>query len=144
MGMSLGPTSDGDDAEMMLDINTTPLIDVMLVLLVMLIITIPVQLHAVNLHMTAGSSAQDKRQPEVARLYIDEHSVVHWNDQPLASHAELQARMDAAAAQLNQPEIQIRADNSARYDKVVEVMASASRSGLMKLGLMDTESSDMP
>ena len=142
MGLNLGTTPEGDDAEPILDINTTPLIDVMLVLLVMLIITIPIQFHAVNLNMTAGSSSIEHL-PAVVRLYIDENNVVYWNDLPLTSHAELQAHMNAAAALMTQPEIHVRSHNSAKYDKVVEVMASASRSGLLKLGLVDAESSDM-
>ena len=141
MGLNLGPTPESDDAEPILDINTTPLIDVMLVLLVMLIITIPIQFNAVNLHMTAGASSIE-HQPEVVTINIDENNVVHWNGLPLTSHAELQAHMNAAAAQPTQPEIHVRPHNLAKYDKVVEVMASASRSGLLKLGLVDAESSD--
>ena len=121
------------------DINTTPLIDVMLVLLIMLIITIPVQLHAVNLNMPNGNPPPSDIKPEVLRVDIDERSTVLWNGEAVAELAEVERRFEQLAAQPVQPEVHLRPDKQARYDVVAGVMASAQRSGLTKLGIMGSE-----
>jgi biopolymer transport protein ExbD len=77
-----------DEPEVMMDINTTPLIDVMLVLLIMLIITIPVQLHSINLDMPTGTPPPAIKKPTIVRIEIDARNVVHWNDKTLADRAE--------------------------------------------------------
>jgi len=125
--------------EPMMDINTTPLIDVMLVLLIMLIITIPIQLHAVNLNMPNGNPPPSDIKPEVLRVDIDEHSTVLWNGEAVAELAEVERRFEQLAAQPVQPEVHLRPDKQARYDVVAGVMASAQRSGLTKLGIMGSE-----
>ncbi|HEY1393799.1 MAG TPA: biopolymer transporter ExbD [Methylibium sp.] len=125
--------------EPVVDINTTPLIDVMLVLLIMLIITIPVQLHAVKLNMPAGNPPQSDVKPEVLRIDIDPRSVVLWNGEPVADRADLEARMERAAALPAQPEVHLRPDRHARYDVVAGVMASAQRIGLSKIGIVGSE-----
>ena len=139
MGMNLGSTPSDGDLEPLMDINTTPLIDVMLVLLVMLIITIPIQLHAVNLNLPVGTPPPTELKPEVVKIDIDETSAVYWNGLPVASRAELQARMKAAAAQAVQPEIHIRPNKRAKYNSFAEVMVSANQSGLLKLGVVGSE-----
>lgn len=125
--------------EPMMDINTTPLIDVMLVLLIMLIITIPIQLHAVNLNMPNGNPPPRDIKPEVLRVDIDEHSTVLWNGEAVAELSEVERRFEQLAAQPVQPEVHLRPDKQARYDVVAGVMASAQRSGLTKLGIMGSE-----
>ncbi len=125
--------------EPMMDINTTPLIDVMLVLLIMLIITIPIQLHAVNLNMPNGNPPPSDIKPEVLRVDIDEHSTVLWNGEAVAELSEVERRFEQLAAQPVQPEVHLRPDKQARYDVVAGVMASAQRSGLTKLGIMGSE-----
>jgi biopolymer transport protein ExbD len=125
--------------EPMMDINTTPLIDVMLVLLIMLIITIPIQLHAVNLNMPNGNPPPSDIKPEVLRVDIDERSTVLWNGEAVADIAEVERRFEQVAAQPVQPEVHLRPDKQARYDVVAGVMASAQRSGLTKLGIMGSE-----
>jgi biopolymer transport protein ExbD len=125
--------------EPMMDINTTPLIDVMLVLLIMLIITIPIQLHAVNLNMPNGNPPPSDIKPEVLRVDIDERSTVLWNGEAVAELAEVERRFEQLAAQPVQPEVHLRPDKQARYDVVAGVMASAQRSGLTKLGIMGSE-----
>ena len=125
--------------EPMMDINTTPLIDVMLVLLIMLIITIPIQLHAVNLNMPNGNPPPSDIKPEVLRVDIDEHSTVLWNGEAVAELSEIERRFEQLAAQPVQPEVHLRPDKQARYDVVAGVMASAQRSGLTKLGIMGSE-----
>ena len=122
------------------DINTTPLIDVMLVLLVMLIITIPIQLHSVNLGLPVGKPPPAPEvKPEVVRIDIDPSSTIHWNGTPLADVAELRARLQAAAAQPTQPEVHVRPDQLAKYDRFADVMVAADQAGLHKLGVIGSE-----
>ncbi len=137
-GRRAGAPSD----EPMMDINTTPLIDVMLVLLIMLIITIPIQLHAVNLNMPNGNPPPSDLKPEVLRIDIDERSAVLWNGEALNEAnelAEVERRFEQVAAQPVQPEVHLRPDRHAKYNVVAGVMASAQRSGLTKLGIMGSE-----
>src|SRR5205814_2869301 len=103
MAMNLG-AGGGQEPEVMVDINTTPLIDVMLVLLIMLIITIPIQTHAVKLNMPIGQPPPSSVQPQVVTIDVDFDGTIIWNGDTLSGRPELEARMRAAAAQLNQPE----------------------------------------
>lgn len=125
--------------EPMMDINTTPLIDVMLVLLIMLIITIPIQLHAVNLNMPHGNPPPSDIKPEVLRIDVDERSTMLWNGEPVADLPEVERRFEQLARQAVQPEVHLRPDKRARYDVVAGVMASAQRAGLNKLGIVGSE-----
>ena len=138
MSMNVGSGS-GDDQDVMIDINTTPLIDVMLVLLIMLIITIPVQLHAVNMDMPMGNPPPPLVKPEVVKIDIDALSVVYWNGLPVTSRAELESKIQAAAKQAVQPEIHLRPNKNAKYDVVAGVMASTQRLGLTKIGIIGSE-----
>lgn len=139
MAMNLPSLTNGqDEPEVMMDINTTPLIDVMLVLLIMLIITIPVQLHSVNLDMPQAATAQPKK-PNVVRIEVDARSVVHWNGKPLADRAALDAFLFEAKGQQPQPELHIKAQAKAKYEAVAAVLASAQRQGLTKIGIVGTE-----
>jgi len=139
MGMNVGTGSGSGEPEVMLDINTTPLIDVMLVLLIMLIITIPSQLHSVNLDMPLPSNAPKKADPVVYRVDVDANSVVNLNGKPLASRAELELKLKEAAQMQPQPEIHIRSHAKARYEVAASVMAAAQRGGLTKLGIVGAE-----
>jgi biopolymer transport protein ExbD len=139
MGMNVGQSSGGGDPEPIMDINTTPLIDVMLVLLVMLIITIPIQLHSVNLNMPVGTPPPSTVKPEVVRLDIDEKSTVYWNGTAVVDRAALEAKMAEAAAQPEQPEVHVRPNKAARYNTFAEVMVSANKMGLVKLGVIGSE-----
>src|SRR5437764_6170666 len=106
MAMNIGSgNSSGDDVIM--DINTTPLIDVMLVLLVMLIITIPIQLHAVNLEMPVGTPPQQNIQPEKVQIDIDERSTVYWQGLPVTA-VDLEQKMELVSTMNPQPEVHIR------------------------------------
>ena len=138
MGMNVGTTSS-DDPEVMVDMNTTPLIDVMLVLLIMLIITIPAQLHSVNLDMPLPSNAAKKVEPVVVRIDVDAASVVNWNGKPVESRADLEAKLKEAAVMQPQPELHIRSHAKAKYEATAGVMASAQRIGLTKLGIVGSE-----
>jgi biopolymer transport protein ExbD len=137
MGMNVGKMSK--EPEVMIDINTTPLIDVMLVLLVMLIITIPIQLHSVNLNMPVGNPPPPLYPPEVVKLDIDSGSTVYWNGEALPSRDALEERLATAAAQNPQPELHLRPDKQARYEVVAAVMASSQRLGLHKMGIVGSE-----
>ena len=139
MAMNVGSGGASGDPEVMIDINTTPLIDVMLVLLVMLIITIPIQLHSVNLNMPTGNPPPPLVLPEVVKIDIDPTSVVYWNGEAMADRATIEAKMSAAAAQAVQPEIHLRPDKAAKYAIVAAVMASAQRLGLTKIGIVGSE-----
>ncbi len=125
--------------ELMMDINTTPLIDVMLVLLIMLIITIPPQLHAVNLDMPVASTASPPTPPQVIRIDIDANSVISWNGQALVDRPALLAQLSQAAALQPQPELHIRSHPQAKYEATAAVLAGAQRQGLNKLGILGTE-----
>ena len=138
MAMNL-PGGGGDEPQVMVDINTTPLIDVMLVLLIMLIITIPIQLHAVNLDMPVGKPPPVEREPEVVRIDVDAESRVHWQGEPVESPAALEALMREAAQQGEQPEIHLRPDKSAAYATVANVLAATKRSGLTRVGIVGSE-----
>lgn len=131
--------SPSESNEPLVDINTTPLIDVMLVLLIMLIITIPVQLHSVNLNMPTVNPPLSEVKPEVLRIDVDARSVVAWNGELLSDRAELERRMAQAAAQAAQPEVHLRPDRKARYEVVAAVLASAQRIGLTKIGVVGSE-----
>jgi biopolymer transport protein ExbD len=137
MGMNVGKGSGEPDV--MIDINTTPLIDVMLVLLVMLIITIPIQLHAVNLNMPVGIPPPPLVPPEVVKIDIDSSSTVFWNGEALPSQAALNDRLAAAAAQAPQPELHLRPNKHARYEIVAAVMAMSQRLRLTKIGIVGSE-----
>jgi biopolymer transport protein ExbD len=137
MAMNLG-ASDGDD-DLIMDVNTTPLIDVMLVLLVMLIITIPIQLHSVNLNMPTTNSPPPLVAPEIIKIEIDATSTVLWQGSPVVDEADLEAKLKAAAAMTTQPEIHIRPNKQAKYAVVAKVLAATQRLGLTKLGILGGE-----
>jgi biopolymer transport protein ExbD len=139
MALNVGSPGGSSDMDVMIDINTTPLIDVMLVLLVMLIITLPIQLHSVNLNMPIGNPPPPLVKPEVVKLDIDPSSVVYWNGEAMPDRATLEAKISAAAGQAVQPEVHLRPDKGAKYAIVAGVMASAQRLGLTKIGIVGSE-----
>ncbi len=138
MGMSVG-NSSGNEPEPMVEMNTTPLIDVMLVLLIMLIITIPVQLHSINMNMPPPSQIKPPVEPEVVKIDIDAQSQVYWNGELVHDRNTLIAKMQAASRQEVQPEIHIRPDKNANYATVAFVMANSQRLGLVKMGILGHE-----
>jgi biopolymer transport protein ExbD len=138
MGMNVGSGGSGDP-DVMIDINTTPLIDVMLVLLVMLIITIPIQLHSVNLNLPTGNPPPPLVKPEIVKIDIDGGGVTYWNGEVVPDRAALEDRLRAAAAQAVQPELHLRPDKAAKYDIVAAVMVSSQRLGLTKIGIVGSE-----
>jgi biopolymer transport protein ExbD len=138
MAMNVGSGGSGD-GDVIMDINTTPLIDVMLVLLVMLIITIPIQLHSVNLNLPTGNPPPPLVKPEILKIDIDGAGIVYWNGEIVPDRAALEERLTAAAAQAVQPELHLRPDKASKYEVVAGVMASSQRLGLTKIGIVGSE-----
>jgi biopolymer transport protein ExbD len=128
----------GEDAPMM-DINTTPLIDVMLVLIIMLIITIPIQTHAVKMNMPIGPSSAPPKPPEIVRIDVDFDGTIGWNGTIVPDRAELENRLAQVAALPDQPEVHLRPNKLVSYKVVAMVMASAQRLGVTKIGLVGNE-----
>ncbi len=139
MAMNVGSGSGSADPEVMVDINTTPLIDVMLVLLIMLIITIPIQMHAVKLNMPAGHPPPPVKPPEIVRIDVDFDGSITWNGEAVVDRAALEARLREVAAAPDQAEIHLRPNKLATYKYVAMVLASAQRLGVTKIGLVGAE-----
>lgn len=126
--------NDGSD-EVMNEINMTPLVDVMLVLLIIFIITVPVMKHAVNIDLPRASNEALSAKPETVRLSVDAAGGYFINETPIADEA-LAPRLREVAAQNPQPELHIRGDKSVRYERVAQAMAAAQQSGLRKIGFI--------
>jgi biopolymer transport protein ExbD len=139
MAMNVGSGGGSGDPDVMMDINTTPLIDVMLVLLVMLIITIPIQLHSVNLNMPIGNPPPPLVLPEVVKIDVDDQSRVYWNGEWLQERSALEDKLKEAASKAVQPELHLRPDKAAKYAIVAGVLASSQRLGLTKIGIVGSE-----
>ena len=139
MAMNVGTGGGSGEPDVMIDINTTPLIDVMLVLLVMLIITLPIQLHSVNLNMPVGNPPPPLVKPEVLKIDIDNQGRIWWNGEVLPDRAALEERLTGASQQPVQPELHLRPDKAAKYEVVAAVLASAQRLGLTKIGIIGSE-----
>ena len=142
--MAMSVPSDGggggdDDGDVIAEMNTTPLIDVMLVLLIMLIITIPIQTHAVKLNMPTNSQSAPAEPPKVVEVAISEAGVITWDGRPLSGRRELEAKIVETASMDPEAEIHLRPNRLAKYDVVAMVMASSQRLGLTKLGLTGNE-----
>ena len=138
MAMNVG-SGAGGDPEVMVDINTTPLIDVMLVLLIMLIITIPIQTHAVKLNMPVGNPPPPLAPPTVITIEVDFDGTVLWNGDTVPDRPTLEARFKSAAAMPDQPEFHLRPNKLVTYKHVAGVMATAQRNGITKIGLIGAE-----
>jgi biopolymer transport protein ExbD len=138
MAMNVGNEGGGSD-DVMIDINTTPLIDVMLVLIIMLIITIPIQTHAVKMNMPIGPSAQPPSPPVIIRIDVDFDGTVGWDGVIVPDRETLEAKLAQVAAQADQPEVHLRPNKLVTYKHVAAVMASAQRLGVTKIGLVGNE-----
>ena len=134
MAMNIGPAGGGEP-EVMLEINTTPLIDVMLVLLIMLIITIPIQLHSLTLDAPQPAPAPPVP-PVVVSLDVDADGTVRWNGEPIAGREALEARLRQAAGP-GGPEVHLKPDPRTAYKHVAAVLAAAQRLGVTRLGIVD-------
>ena len=124
-----------DTSEVMNEINMTPLVDVMLVLLIIFIITVPVMKHAVKIDLPRATSQPQDAKPETIRLSVDADGKYYWNEAPVAV-ADLTALLSAEASKQPQPELHIRGDKAVRYERVAQVMAAAQQAGLKKIGFI--------
>ncbi len=141
MGMNVGSGSaKGADPEPMMEMNMTPLIDVLLVLIIMMIITIPKQDHSVNLNMPVGNPPPlTNEKPVVVTIDVDFDGTILWDGQVVANRAELEAKMNNVAAMANQPEVHLRPNKLVEYKVVAGVMATAQRLGVTKIGMVGNE-----
>ncbi|HQS31675.1 biopolymer transporter ExbD [Polaromonas sp.] len=131
--MAFGTQDDTDDV--MNEINMTPLVDVMLVLLIIFIITVPVMQHSVNIDLPRATSQPPDIKPETLRLSVDAAGSYFINDVKIADD-ELTPRLRAAAVRNPQPELHIQGDKSVRYERVAQAMAAAQQAGLRKIGFI--------
>jgi biopolymer transport protein ExbD len=132
--MSMGSLSDSDD-DFNPEINTTPLVDVMLVLLIIFIITIPVINQSVKIDLPRASSQPQDLKPENINLDIDAEGKIYWNREAIDA-SQLQIRIATAAQKTPQPELHLRAERTTQYEKVAQVMAAAQSGGLSKIGFI--------
>ena len=140
MAMNVGSAGGDEAGDVMVDINTTPLIDVMLVLLIMFIITIPIQTHAVKMNMPVpNNAAPPPKPPTIIRIDLDFDGTIGWNGEVIATRAELEERLRQVAAEPDQPEVHLRPNKLVTYKYVAMVMASAQRLGVTKIGIVGNE-----
>ncbi|HEX5005676.1 MAG TPA: biopolymer transporter ExbD [Hyphomonadaceae bacterium] len=134
MAMNVGNARDGDPLS---EINTTPLIDVMLVLLIMLIVTLPPPRHAVKLNtpVPCKTCEPQEEEPRAVLIVVDFDGSLSWNEERIRV-AELDGRLASEAHRQRQPEIHIKPHRMARYEDVIHVMASAQRQGLQRVGVI--------
>ncbi len=126
-----GPSGGG----VMSEINMTPLVDVMLVLLIIFIITVPVITHSVKLDLPRADNTPNEIKPKTVTIAVTQDGAIHWNEAVVAK-AEFEARLATLARQEPQPEVHIRADRKVEYEHVAQVMAAAQRAGVHKLGFV--------
>ena len=142
MSMNVGSPGADDDPEVMVDINTTPLIDVMLVLLIMFIITIPIQTHAVKMNMPVPNNAAPPPQPpEVIRIDVDFDGTISWNGEVIqpGDRGAIETRLASVAAMPDQAEVHLRPNKLVVYKHVAMIMATAQRLGVTKIGIVGNE-----
>jgi biopolymer transport protein ExbD len=134
MSMSLG-SADTDDP-INSEINTTPLVDIMLVLLIIFLVTIPVIIKSVQIELPVASNIVTVTKPENIVIAVDTPGNFYWNDEPVASTNDLLERLKVEAVKVPQPEIHIRADLNARFENVGRVLISLQRSAILKVGFI--------
>jgi biopolymer transport protein ExbD len=133
--MSMGNLDSGGRAAPMAEINTTPLVDVMLVLLIIFIITAPLFTHAVKIDMPQASSQPNPEEPDAITLALDAEGRLFWNDEPI-DEAALKQRLGDAARREPQPELQLRVDKATRYERLAAIMSAAQSKGIGRLGFV--------
>ncbi|MCB1987115.1 MAG: biopolymer transporter ExbD [Burkholderiaceae bacterium] len=131
--MAFGTQDEAD--EVMNEINMTPLVDVMLVLLIIFIITVPVMKHSVNVDLPRAASTAEKVMPDTVRLSVAADGTYYWNGQAI-DDAELATRLQTEGARDPQPDLHIRGDREVRYERVAQAMAVAQRAGVRKIGFV--------
>jgi biopolymer transport protein ExbD len=133
--MSFGGFNDQQNTTPMAEINVTPMVDVMLVLLVIFIMAAPLFTHAIKLDLPSAQSAPSEEKPQTVTIAVDPAGKLFWNDAPV-SRADLTSRLSAEAAKKPQPDVMIRADKNTRYEVVTDLLAAAQTQGLSKIGFV--------
>lgn len=133
--MAFGGFNNNQQAGPMSEINVTPMVDVMLVLLVIFIMTAPLFTHAIKLDLPSAQATAAPEKPETVSLSIDASGAIFWNNDAVSEQA-LQARLATAAQMQPQPELHLRADKATRYEVIAQVMSAAQSSGLTKMGFV--------
>ena len=131
--MAFGTQDDTD--EVMNEINMTPLVDVMLVLLIIFIITIPVMKHSVNIDLPRATNQPQDAKPQTVRLSVDAQGSYFWNETQVTD-TQLLVQLKEQAAKNPQPDLHIRGDKAVRYERVAQAMAAAQQAGLKKIGFI--------
>jgi biopolymer transport protein ExbD len=134
--MSFGSLDNQNNKQPMAEINTTPLVDVMLVLLVIFIITAPLFTHAIKLELPSAQAPAAPEKPETITLAIDPAGKLYWNNDAVVTDDDLKRRLSQAALKAPQPDIQLRADKDTRYQRLAEIMSAAQQAGLGKIGFV--------
>ncbi|MES2208404.1 MAG: biopolymer transporter ExbD [Pseudomonadota bacterium] len=133
--MAMGSISDNDEDDFNPEINTTPLVDVMLVLLIIFIITIPVINHSIKIDLPKATNQANELKPENINLSIDAKGKMYWNN-AIIDEAALTSRIQEAAQKTPQPELHLRAERTTQYEKIAQIMAAAQTGGLTKIGFV--------
>ena len=137
--MSFGTMDDGDSDDVMNEINMTPLVDVMLVLLIIFIITVPVMKHSVNVDLPRATNQPEDTKPATVQLGITADGKYSWNGQEIGDE-QLETNLQTEAAKEPQPDLHIRGDKEVRYERVAQAMAAAQRAGVKKIGFVTVPS----
>ena len=135
MGMNVGSDAGGED-EVVSAINTTPLVDVMLVLLIIFLITVPVVTHTVPLELPKETNQPNQTKPQNINISVDKDGDVYWGLEKISSNADLVARLEKEAVKNPQPEVHIRGDQGSRYEFVGRVVYDCKTAGIMKVGFI--------
>lgn len=133
--MSFGGFNDNNRPAPMADINVTPMVDVMLVLLVIFILAAPLFTQAIKLDLPSAAATAVQPDPATINIAINADGTIFWNQQAVTS-TELDARLTTAAAETTQPQLQLRADKNTRYEVIAQIMSAAQSKGLSKLGFV--------
>jgi biopolymer transport protein ExbD len=131
-------TSGGSEGEVLSDINVTPLVDVMLVLLIIFIITVPVALKEIKVNLPIASNLPTQTKPEDVTIAVDKNGAIYWNTRLLANADELKKELRVAARENPQPEVHIRGDSDSRYMYVGQVLVAAQQIGIRKVAFLTT------
>ncbi len=134
MSMNIG--SEGDEDEVVSAINTTPLVDVMLVLLIIFLITIPVVTHTVKVTLPKDANQPSQTKPQNVTIAVDEAGQIFWDTTPVKDTQDLLHRLEAVAVKQPQPEVQIRGDGQSRYESVGKVVYACQQAGISKVGFI--------
>jgi biopolymer transport protein ExbD len=141
--MSFGNLDGPINKQPMAEINTTPLVDVMLVLLVIFIITAPLFTHAIKLELPTVQAPAAPEKPETITLAIDAAGKLFWNNDPLLTDVDLKQRLSQAALKSPIPDLQLRADKETKYQRLADVMSAAQQAGISKIGFVTDPKGDL-